>query len=288
MTVAIGIHTINGIVVCADSQYSSSFKANGQKVFSWCDAGVAVVFAIAGDVANATMAVQECCEVLNLNASARSLPKVKKIIQLVIKEIQEKYVDKIPLNEREAARFTLIVGIATKDHDPCLYYTSETGAMVRFDEYHSIGSGGYLAGYVLSAAYDSNMQVDEASACAAYALAAAKRHDSECSGPSQFVTIRQITRRGGYMLSVVVPFDLESMEKGMLQYERMAMGMLLEAGNFALSEEYFKERVDKFAWRVREMRKEFKRNGVPHKTLLSQLVATTRSPSTSRKSRRAR
>jgi 20S proteasome alpha/beta subunit len=266
VTVALGAMASDGLVMCADSQYTSGCKTEGQKVFQWFGKSAAVLFALAGDVANATMAIQECKAALTASRSKPTADNLKNIVKIVVRIMQETYVDKRPKEEREDAAFYLLVALAAKGSAPQLYY-SQAGALVQFDEYFAVGSGGDLAEMAMKRSYAANMKVRDVIPLSACAIASAKRHDAYCGGPSQFTSITE------GVVSSVVPFDLRSLENMIFEHERRAAALFLDAGNQSMSDKRFGEEILKFKMQSEDMRAAFRRDGAPWRVLVNQLEA---------------
>jgi 20S proteasome alpha/beta subunit len=265
VTIAMGFCARDGVVLCADSQYTTLAKAEGPKIFSWTGKHAAVLFAFAGDIANALMLIQDCQGVLSeMINSPPSTKRINHILRTVIRTFQREYIDSRPAQEREDAQVDLILAIAAKDERTKLFYTNKA-AMVEFDTYKLAGSGGYLGEYMVQRAYDSQMTTDDAVVLAMHTLAAVKKHDVNCGGPSQFATIRS------GLMSGVVPFNVMAADEDALLYEKRSAGLLLDIGDSTMTDGDFAKRVQRFAIDAMAMRDKWKQDGLPYRELLESL-----------------
>lgn len=279
MTIALGIVASDGAVLCADSQYTSGIKVEGQKIFPWWRKHAAVVFAFSGHVSNATVLIQQCEKSLNKIKNRPTADSIERILRREIKSFQEDYIDKRPYDERDEAQVDLIIAIATAADGMRLFYT-EKPVLVGFTKYRAVGSGGCdLGQYVMRRAYRPEMTTHDAIVMAMQALAAAKQHDPYCGGPSQFVTIKS------GVVSGIVPFDVDKTEPDILKYERWAANLLLDIGDFSMDQQEFLNRIERFATNIQGMREVWEKNGLPFKDLLNSLTTQASMQSTSQKSK---
>jgi hypothetical protein len=77
MTIAAGFRIDDGILICAESQYTGAAKIFQQKIFPMTITGDSYVFALAGHELNGKMAIDECQEAISeLAPEQRSLRNV--------------------------------------------------------------------------------------------------------------------------------------------------------------------------------------------------------------------
>lgn len=272
MTTAIGIQTFDGLVLCADSQYTSDAKTHGPKIFPWIDHKNGVLFAIAGDVPNALATVQQCQTALNQNrGKERDSETLLDTIRFVVRCGQEAYVDKRPLPERDTAQFSLLIAIVTAKETPRIFYTSKA-AVVEFvggRPYEALGSGGSLAEFLLRVGWNNSIDVDRAIVLAIRAIAATKLHDVYSGGPIYFTTIRN------GIVSDIVPFRISDAERIMIEkFEPKSSDLLLEIANRKSSKEEFHKAVQRFADDMFQIRKELSEGGDHFQELMDSLART--------------
>jgi len=93
MTIAAGFRCIDGVLLCADSQYMGWEKSQGDKIFSkLVSASTSVAFSISGDVDYAKTAVEDSFDaVLSLPLEKLTFKEVKRAIRGAIKNILNEY-----------------------------------------------------------------------------------------------------------------------------------------------------------------------------------------------------
>src|SRR5664280_653767 len=100
MTIAAGFRVHNGILVCADSQYSDGArKVFKPKVFRY-DArkpsDCAVIFALSGSEANAVAGIEDCIEAIKTHGGPHAFSAIRRIFRETINEVHMQYVDSRP------------------------------------------------------------------------------------------------------------------------------------------------------------------------------------------------
>jgi hypothetical protein len=213
MTLAIGLHHQDGILLCADTlmttQTLSYFES---KIAGYQFDGGDVVFAMAGNVELAEAAIQRCEEPLG---------------DLLVKpQRQSKIVDTI--REIWAHEYRLEFNYTPQDYqilcairsavDGLGLYKSYLGSVKRCKRYECIGSGSDLANYLIKPAYAPRLSEDRVWNIAAYTLAIAKREMSGVIGGPPVIlrvgsdsSITYSRRKDFELLERFCPlFDLES------------------------------------------------------------------------------
>lgn len=113
MTIAAGLVLGDGILLCADTLYTDSYvKEYRDKIFSWAGKYAAVGFAVAGNSDIARMVVDDCRSAMSaVTATELTTGRILRMIRPIVKRIYESYVDPRPYEERDSARFQLLVSI---------------------------------------------------------------------------------------------------------------------------------------------------------------------------------
>ena len=185
MTVAIGMMSDKGPILATDEQVTGASKSSMTKILSIRGPNAMVDFAMAGNKANATMAVQECLQAIRvLPHDSRSVAKIRSVIKSTIQPIQRDYVEARPLDTRHTFSFDLVVAIRTADELQGRLFYVQDGAVAEAYGYVCLGTGGYLAEYVMKQAYEDSIDWNRGLVLAMRALAAAKSHDANCGGKS--------------------------------------------------------------------------------------------------------
>jgi len=266
MTIALGILASDGIVLCSDSRYTSSSKSDRDKIFSWLDGGDAVCFALTGNEINAKMAIDECREVLAaIPVGKRTIITLKKAIRQTLKPLQESYVDKVPSDERDRARFDFVIAIVSSANKKAGLFLTSDGAIAEITDKACVGTGGYLVEYILRKLGDDRLTTDQAVMLAMQALVAAKEHDAYCGGYSQFLTVKS------GIVSAVVPYDIRQAEEQILRYERLTSNLLVAIGDSTQTDETFRQSVDHFGSQILDVRMRLRGQSGSHHALLQSL-----------------
>lgn len=245
MTLAAGFMASDGILLCADTLVSDGYtKQYRNKLFTWQGNGISVCFAIAGDANIATMAADNCAMGLNaLNWDSQSFSDVYAALASTIRYVQNDYVDKVPVEDRERSRFYMLVGIYTTNSGHRLYVTNNA-ALSPVHEFECIGSGRSIGIYVLEPSYKQSMSINDLSVLALHAFAAAKERCDGVGGRSQFLSLRK------GVISPVGEFDIESAENDVLEYRQACAALLADMANETLDNPSFERRLEKFADRT--------------------------------------
>lgn len=240
MTIIAGFRVQDGILLCSDTEWSGGEKVYKEKIFTHPFRGGVIAFAVSGDEANAKMVIEDCRDALDVSrATAYTAQELKAIIRSAVHAIQERYVDKAPKAERDAARFDLIIAFMLKSGH--LQLVSTVGRRVLpVDRCACLGAGWYVGLPVIESAYDPNMRIKDAVIVAIQAIGAAKRRVEGVGGHTQFLLM------GEQVVSGLVGHDPEATQELILQYERAAGQLLLRAGDFDLDDDKFKEKVLNF------------------------------------------
>jgi 20S proteasome alpha/beta subunit len=267
MTIAAGFVATDGILLCADTLYTDGVtKFHGEKIFPWAKNGAVVCFAVSGSATIAKMAVDDCKAALNqLNSEQCSPSGIFDTIRIVVKYVQEQYVDSRPIEDRENSRFYMLVAIHAQS-EPARLYSSSDAAMAPVNTYDCIGAGRQLGLYIIEPSYAREMTVDELTILASHALAAAKERVDGVGGRSQFWTIRDGT------VSEVEPYDYDRAETQVLEYRQKAASLLSWIGDKNLTDKDFKGKLDWFTEEALALRATWKGGAAPWEYLTQRLA----------------
>jgi len=152
VTIIAGFQVKDGILLCSDTEWSGGSKVYQEKIFSHFFRGGAVSFALAGSEANGKMAIQDCRAALDLGRKrSYTVKEVRAIIRRAVRSIHEGYVDSRPADEKDAARFELMVAFALKSGARELLATSGP-SVYPVDKFRCLGSGWYVGNHIIEAA----------------------------------------------------------------------------------------------------------------------------------------
>lgn len=188
----------------------------------------------------AKMAVEYCAEALGGLDEVASFAQAYATIREKVKYVQQEYVDKSPIEDRDRARFWLLIAICTKSGGSQLLSTQDA-AISHVGTYDCIGIGRALGLYVIEPAYKHGMALKELSVLALHALVACKERVDGVGGPLQFLAIRD-----GKASHILDYKDIENYEKVVLEFRQKCNGLLLGIGNKEMSDEDFERRFTSF------------------------------------------
>lgn len=188
MTIAAGFTCKNGLVLCADTEYTGSIRQRGPKV--WIkDTGdhsrFTVALAGAGDAALIRLVRNRLFERVSATATER---EVETVLEGVLKSVFEDHIDKAP---REAVNngydVSVLVGVRVGARRVLLEHSRTAVAWV--DGYSCTGAGAPVANYIAETFFRRNMSMQEAIPLACYLLRQAKTFGVMCGGDSHVLTI---------------------------------------------------------------------------------------------------
>ncbi|HVC18628.1 MAG TPA: hypothetical protein VNE16_01015, partial [Vicinamibacterales bacterium] len=249
MTVAIGMLTDQGPLLCTDTQYTGVSKANRDKILFFTEHFTAACFALTGNEANARMAFQE--SVLAIRAipeKQRTVDALRRVIRRTIKPIYDQYVTQLPADARGMADFDFIIALGAIGEGPGRLFYTEQGAIVEVDRYVCRGTGGYLAEYFLKSTWRPSIPFNRGVLAAMQALAVAKEHDAYCGGDSQFASLRSGFTSG------LVPFNVRQTEAIILRYQELANQLIGDVGDLELGDDAFTSLITQHVENVRALR----------------------------------
>ena len=193
--------------------------------------------------------------------------------------MHEDYVDRRPSEERDRARFNLLIAVATAAGYPLLFST-EGPAINPVDSFECVGGGRHLGRHILEPMYNHQMSVDECAILAIQALAAAKERVDGVGGKSQFLAVRN-----GFV-SAVVPHDVDRSEPMVLRFQSRASRRPLDIGDPDLTAEQFEDSLRRFGITAKEIRDEWAKHAAPWRDLIRDLSRPGVRPTTKRRGAR--
>ena len=151
MTIAAGFWTSQGILLCADSQFTGSAKSNQPKIFGYPlhrsnrDHNCLIAFAVAGNAVNAKMAIEDCVEdIEECPPEKLTIKEAHSRFRANVKKIHEQYVDtRSDPVEKENARFALVIGCWLPMKRGLRLFRTD-GPGVTSEDYCCVGTGAYL------------------------------------------------------------------------------------------------------------------------------------------------
>jgi 20S proteasome alpha/beta subunit len=189
MTVAAGFRCQDGVVLCADEEYTEGglLKFTGSKMVVYEGLRARVLLTFSGDKDFATMAMDKIVE--RLARSSETATEIRSIVEGEIQQLHKKHIYRHPgYKDGIAPEVSFLVGVWTEPQETDLWVTSRTTA-TRVPTWHTIGVGHYLAAYLGKTLFADSLNVREAALLGSYLLSQAKEHVPGCGGTSNIVTL---------------------------------------------------------------------------------------------------
>lgn len=252
MTIAIGMRYDFGVLLCADSQFSTnSLKTNDLKVDSFqCPNGGTVAYAMAGNAPFAKSAMQKSKTKLLKNVDG------KPVAEVLEEELETQYNRHILKNPSQAQDYNLQYWFLLAVWEPSVglkfYATSQTSMSEVEGGLECIGIGQDLAQYIIKPSYYPRMTEREVSILSAYALARAKEFVPYCGGPSQVLLMSNQDGK----VKRPKPDTVALQERRLVDCDRQMRALLLRATNVGIEEMEFESSLASFGGSVRILRRE--------------------------------
>jgi 20S proteasome alpha/beta subunit len=259
MTIAAGFECKNGVLLCTDTQHTAwPMKINDVKSGEFEFPGGKLAYAYAGNTAFAVSAAQKCQNHLQGRKHRFPLSEIEKILDKEYRRNVLKHPDRATDG---TIPYRLLLAVWLPSSRTKLYVTNQT-ALHEVSGYCCIGSGEYLAQYLIEPCYSARMDEWRALIVAAYALSAAKGHVDGCGGTSVYTLLQNDGRIG-----ITTSFHdgpCKNLDVYSRQYEHLAMELLTLMADDNLDDSVFERYIaERFTPKVvsihREWRKE--RNG---------------------------
>ena len=257
MTIAAGFKVQDGILLCADTQYTGAMKVQQQKIFPITIAGEPYAFAIAGNEVYGKMAIQECQEAIaDLPVENRTERAVRRSLAHVVKTFNEEYIDTRPETEREGARFDLLVAAWVPRGGGLNLFSTKGVGLIHEPDYQCIGTGDYLAHYLIRPVFHRMMLIREVVLLAIQMLASCKTYDAYCGGFSQLIVLGVDGK-----LTPVEHFEVSQSEGRIENYDRETRQLLFSLSDPAMDDSGFQGRLDRFIEQVQMLRASWRGKG---------------------------
>lgn len=190
MTIAAGFRFDKGILLCADTQYSSSSKTPGTKIFPIKHLGATLILVLTGRHMYATRAVEQITDRIKLLSEGQlTKARMQDEIEAVLRRVFQSDVYPHPdWGREESPDFSFVVGLYSPTEGSALLATEET-LTVDMGDRVCLGSGSYLGDYLSRMYLGRQQSLKDVAPLAAYILFEAKSFDVGCGGKSEFVVL---------------------------------------------------------------------------------------------------
>lgn len=261
MTIAAGFVVRDGILLCADSQYSGWEKVYKPKLFNYPFGASMVSFAFCGDEAYGRMAIDDCFEaIMGIPQEQHTLWNIRRTIRRSIKRVVDEFAKRDSLDQTQKPE--VLVAINTPSSSIGYLFSSRDSALSRIDSFGFCGSAAYLANYIMGTLHPvlvGEMTIEQAAFIGHYILAMAKRHDAGCGGGSQFLSLRGMQGTGVRSFS-----DFDASDEEIYRYERWSKILLMSACDPSVSETDFANTLEEFGKAATEIRQKLHSPGSQH------------------------
>jgi 20S proteasome alpha/beta subunit len=215
MTIAAGFRFKDGILLCADSQYSYGgvSKAKGDKVMSgkFGRLPIKIGFALAGSVLRAKAAIRNITMHID---GLQSTPSSNDVFQ-AIEQAQAKSYASVFTHPKygtpECPDFSLQICLWMNGSGSTLLMTQED-TVTEVKKWSCDGSGAYLFQYILEDAYRPDMELEEILTLVVYAIKEIKGYDPNVGFNSEFLAFfdsrQTFSRMAGYDVNHLENFGL--------------------------------------------------------------------------------
>jgi 20S proteasome alpha/beta subunit len=188
MTIAAGFKFDGGILLCADTeQTQGELKFDSSKIVTVdLRPACTVAFALAGDVAYATMAIQEMKQ--ELNRAETDHQSIEDLIKAKLSDIYTRLIYPHPRAAYgDAPSFDLLIAVWSEG-DSRLLATHDTAVSEVFT-YECIGAGLSLAKYLIKPLYKIGISRRNVEMIAARTLTHVKSNVAYCGQQSEFIVL---------------------------------------------------------------------------------------------------
>jgi 20S proteasome alpha/beta subunit len=195
MSIAVGVVYDEGIVFCADTKIATDIKLNESKIefYASSDRKCCLTFAISGnDLDYARSSAQACWQMVKkLDFATATMETAHRTAEFALAEFYQANILEHPDRSSGVLDFKLLVGIWLRG-ETRLFVNREV-LLKPVPVYECIGSGAYLANYLIRQYKKANPGVAslaDAALMASFAVDAAIEHDPQCGGENEILIVR--------------------------------------------------------------------------------------------------
>jgi len=195
VTIATGFVYDDGLVFCVDTKVTTNIKTNESKLLWYAtdDRQFCMTFAIAAeDLIFAKAAADSCWEfVTKMDLESATMGKVHKSAEFSLGEFYQEHIFTHPDRTPGAFFYEHLVGIWLRGKTR-LFRSHET-ILEPVPEYECIGSGAYLAKYLVRQYREANpgtITLEDAALMASVAVESAIEYDEHCGGDAEILIFR--------------------------------------------------------------------------------------------------
>lgn len=254
VTIAAGFVCEEGILICADTEYTSSGdKLEAAKIFPRSVDNIEFLFTGAGDRSLIAMTTDMICDAIekeNVALAGMSLSsrteEVRRIITTQNQIVYSQYVNYAnpPISETQMS-----IGFLSRDGDICEYRLLGVGSptVERIDTYECIGAGASIGRWLAKTFYYESCPLDLIKVAALYIVQEAKANVPYCGGGTTIYTLKVKPENRRRMTL----WDDESLARDV---QRAMRDILFLPRNKSLDDRTFEEMLADLMRRIRDIR----------------------------------
>ncbi|MBV9762597.1 MAG: hypothetical protein JO340_18700 [Acidobacteriaceae bacterium] len=249
MTIAAALSYEGGALLCSDTQYEEgASKTHGPKIGHFVCPGGRIGFAMAGNAAFATSAIQKASKRVRKAKPEHVLEELEDGLEAEYRRVVLAHPDH--KSDWTLPYWFIISYWSASENKTWLFATQETTLRALHAGYECIGIGKDLATYLLAPSFVTGIQSEaDALIIAAYMLARVKNSVSGCGGSSQLLVMRN---DGTFELVDSFPLDRFAFNSGW--YDFNARQLLIAATHRDLTTEQFEHHINILAASARHVR----------------------------------
>jgi 20S proteasome alpha/beta subunit len=254
MTIAAGLLCRDGVILCADTEYTGSqHKSQDSKIDNFGFPGGKIAYAFAGHEENARAAIDKLQRELFANQFP---PSVRDVIDRVVDRQYRKNV--APYNDTNLDYQLLLAYWGQQTQHTELYVTRRT-AVRPVRSFSCIGYGGEFASHILKPQFHRLSSDRDAWHICAYMLALVKRAVPYCGGASIFMML-QNDGEIGVTTSELPNSPVQQIENFARVYDWLIQQLFLSVVNPTMSNDDFERTMDGFKNSLLKSRTEWSRD----------------------------
>lgn len=273
MTIVAGFTCCDGVLLCADSQYSTWDRLHRDKIFvKMC--GVAnIAFATYGDADYAKTAIDDIHEdALRIPTKEQTIWTIRKAARRAVKRVLADYDTQKHLDPSQRPAFLVGINGPSQVGGPCgvRLFSSNDTAFSSIDSFDCRGTGSSIGNYVIgNNLHHCNMlNMYMLLPLAVKAVAAAKRNDNYSGGGFQFVSMSATA------VSAIAGYDADELDKLAREFDEWATFVFCRLGESRLNDNDFKNTLAFFGEKMQGLRSSFTTPGSSYRALADTLGLT--------------
>jgi 20S proteasome alpha/beta subunit len=186
MTIACGMKFRDGIMLFADTEYSSyDVKTFGTKLFPTECAWGKVIFSFSGAEAVGKSTISKCVRALRKKKVIDNDEAADVVEQVVSKE----YTARVLTGQQNQNDFSLLFALFNNTQQSCDLYASYQTSVTRLFTHRCIGIGASLGHYLMDSGYSPDLDLDSATIVAVNALTRIKKYMPGCGGRTEITVL---------------------------------------------------------------------------------------------------